>query len=375
MRPDPARHPAEQQRTPSRSETIESGPQLAARWLGLDASGATLRDTALARLCQRRKEGAAPASEAERDLRGIQLPGRDLSGLDLSGFDLSRADLSNADLSGTRLSGAILREARLCGAKLIGCELLGANLREADLSECSAQRAGFGNADLGGASLFAAGFDDATFTRASLQGVDARAASLSRARLLETDLGGADLGRAVLCEADLEKSSVAGASFVDADLRRIRFRGMAGHDRADWVGANTLDADFCGAYTVRRTIEDQNYLHEFRLHSRLNAVWYWIWWVTSDCGRSFLRWGLWTLALASVFAGLYEGVELDRGDHPTYLSSLYYSVVTLTTLGYGDVVPASPGAQLLAMCEVTVGYVMLGGLLSIFSNKMATRAS
>jgi voltage-gated potassium channel Kch len=53
---------------------------------------------------------------------------------------------------------------------------------------------------------------------------------------------------------------------------------------------------------------------------------------------------------------------------------LYYSVVTLTTLGYGDVVPASPTAQVLAMCEVVLGYVMLGGLLSIFSNKMSRRA-
>jgi hypothetical protein len=31
-------------------------------------------------------------------------------------------------------------------------------------------------------------------------------------------------------------------------------------------------------------------------------------------------------------------------------------------------------AQILAMIEVVIGYVMLGGLLSIFSNKMARRA-
>jgi voltage-gated potassium channel Kch len=53
---------------------------------------------------------------------------------------------------------------------------------------------------------------------------------------------------------------------------------------------------------------------------------------------------------------------------------VYYSIVTLTTLGYGDVVPASPAAQVLAMIEVILGYVMLGGLLSIFASKMARRA-
>ena len=72
--------------------------------------------------------------------------------------------------------------------------------------------------------------------------------------------------------------------------------------------------------------------------------------------------------------GLYELVALDYGDYPTFLSSFYYSVVTLTTLGYGDVLPASPAAQIVAMVEVALGYVMLGGLLSIFSNKMARRA-
>ena len=36
--------------------------------------------------------------------------------------------------------------------------------------------------------------------------------------------------------------------------------------------------------------------------------------------------------------------------------------------------PSGPAAQLVAMCEVAIGYVMLGGLLSIFANKMARRA-
>ena len=65
---------------------------------------------------------------------------------------------------------------------------------------------------------------------------------------------------------------------------------------------------------------------------------------------------------------------VDYGEHRTGISSFYYSVVTLTTLGYGDAVPASVAAQVLAMIEVVLGYVMLGGLLSIFANKMARRA-
>jgi voltage-gated potassium channel Kch len=71
---------------------------------------------------------------------------------------------------------------------------------------------------------------------------------------------------------------------------------------------------------------------------------------------------------------VYSLLDLDYGDYPTAFSPLYYSFVTLTTLGYGDVVPASPQAQLVAVIEVVVGYVALGGLLSIFATKMARRA-
>ena len=46
----------------------------------------------------------------------------------------------------------------------------------------------------------------------------------------------------------------------------------------------------------------------------------------------------------------------------------------LAALGYGDVVPASIPAQILAVFQALLGYVGLGGLLSILANKMARRA-
>ena len=64
---------------------------------------------------------------------------------------------------------------------------------------------------------------------------------------------------------------------------------------------------------------------------------------------------------------------MDLGDNPTWFSSFYYSVVTLTTLGYGDVTPASTAAQIVALIEVVIGYVMLGGLICLLSNKLARR--
>ena len=65
----------------------------------------------------------------------------------------------------------------------------------------------------------------------------------------------------------------------------------------------------------------------------------------------------------------YDGAKIGHGTPEL----LYYSFVTLTTVGYGDIVPATPVARIITICEVFIGYIMLGGLLSIFTNKMAKR--
>ena len=321
------------------------------------------------------REQSDPAAVMDTGvLRGAQLIGEDLSGLDLSGYDLSGADLSRADLSHTRLMAANLRGTVLFEANLRDSVLLSADLTGANLSACIADNAGFESADLTDTTFFSASLRAATFIKATLQGTDLRATDLQQARLRDADLRNADFSRSNLQHADLEGSSVDAATFVDADLRHTRLRGLRGYTAANWIGADVHGINFTGAYLTRRTIMDQNYLHEFRTQSSTNRVIYWLWWATSDCGRSFLRWGAWIVILVLLFAFLFRFVMLDYGEYPTYLSSVYFSVVTLTTLGYGDVVPASPMAQVLAMIEVVFGYVMLGGLLSIFANKMARRA-
>lgn len=321
-----------------------------------------------------REQGGVPRDMDVKSLCGAHLIGEDLSGLNLSGLDLSGADLSRANLTNcklinTRLVGSVLFE-----TNLTGCELLSADLTEANLSSCNAAGAGFESANLTNATMFSADLKGATFTKANLRGADMRRTNLQNSRIREAVVNEADLTRSNLQKADLEGSCVDKATFMDADLCHSRLRGLKGYATANWIGADVHGVNFTGAYLTRRTIMDQNYLHEFRTQSRGNAVMYWLWWITSDCGRSFLRWGACIFLLLGLFAGLYNFVEIDYGEHPTAISSFYYSVVTLTTLGYGDVLPASMAAQILAMIEVIIGYVMLGGLLSIFANKMARRA-
>jgi len=266
------------------------------------------------------------------------------------------------------LVGANLHEAQLDGA-----QFLNADLTDADLTSASAIDAGFGGANLTGATLFSADLSNASLSQATLTGADLRMAKLCGARLRTADLSNVDASRADLTSTDLTEAMLDNATMHEADLNGARLQGIRGYMTADWVGCNATQADFTGAYLARRAVIDQNYLYEFRSQSRLHEYLYRAWWITSDCGRSYLRWAAWTLLFAVLFAGLYELVAIDYGLEKTALSSLYFSTVTLTTLGYGDVLPISQAAQAVVMTQVVIGYVMLGGLLSIFSSKMSRR--
>ena len=307
-------------------------------------------------------------------LRGQVVANQDLSGLDFSGMDLSRADLTGCDLSDACLVGANLTGAKLCGARLDSAEFLDACLQQADLAEATGKNVGFARADLRdvnavGAVLTQCSWSEARMVRAIFGGADLR-----NGRFREADLALVEFVHADLRGCDLTRARLGGTNLKRADLRGATMSGVRDYQSANWIGAKVLDVDFHGAYLVRRHLMDVNYLHEFRQESRIHALIYWIWWITSDCGRSLVRWTAWVIVLMVGFALAYLLVDIDYGEHETPFSPLYYSIVTLTTLGYGDAVPASMPAQMLAVSEAILGYIGLGGLLSIFAQKMARRA-
>jgi voltage-gated potassium channel len=70
-----------------------------------------------------------------------------------------------------------------------------------------------------------------------------------------------------------------------------------------------------------------------------------------------------------IFAGVYRVIDLYSGtDHfqiagvirdITFPESLYFSIVTLSTVGYGDIVPRSDTVRLIVAVEVVVGVMLL----------------
>ncbi|MGE4609963.1 MAG: ion channel [Paracoccaceae bacterium] len=58
----------------------------------------------------------------------------------------------------------------------------------------------------------------------------------------------------------------------------------------------------------------------------------------------------------------------------TWFTPFYYSLVTYTTLGFGDVTADSLIGEMLVISEVIAGYFTLGLLLLILANTVARRS-
>ncbi len=126
------------------------------------------------------------------------------------------------------------------------------------------------------------------------------------------------------------------------------------------------------AYNVRRKSWEAWYKRHPLLALLARPFWY-----SYDYGNSTWRIILTFVALALVFAAAYtyipSSVIVNRAafsePHLTFVQSLYFSIVTMTTLGFGDVSanPDSILGQMLLSVQVVIGYVLVGALVTRFA--------
>ena len=91
---------------------------------------------------------------------------------------------------------------------------------------------------------------------------------------------------------------------------------------------------------------------------------------TKALGSYLLGFAAGYVVIAIVFSGWYMATWIYDRDpfanirtEPSFLDFLYFSVVTITTLGYGDIHPLSTRARILACLEVVLG---VGWLTIVF---------
>jgi uncharacterized protein YjbI with pentapeptide repeats len=226
-------------------------------------------------------------------------------------------------------------------------------------------------------------------------------ADLTNAKLNHATLGDANLAQANFTHADMRATFLRGADLSDANVFQVQY-DLEGLDRrcmgvrvATCFGhalfkRDVEDADFIDTY--RETLCDlrQHFVlmeestRSGRMRHRLIAKYrrslFWLWGLT-DYGRSFGSvFGfsllfIWLFGFGFGLAKLYRYGILDYSSSAdTFWTPFYFSLVTYTTLGFGDVTPANSVGELAVIAEVLFGYFTLGLLVSILANKVARRA-
>lgn len=281
----------------------------------------------------------------------------------------------------------------------------------------------FADADLSGASLRDAQCSGVEFTDADLTNTTCTGADFSAA-----NLEGAILSRANLYEVDFTNTRLYGTIFGDArisdgttflesgsrwtwlprwtkgmqtvvyDPRTDPVVGEAGTDNG--IDAYTQAAS---VYTQLETLATANAASDlastcFRWRKDMQRKRYWN--TESggeDGGRQWIRyalskltnvgtrygdspwrvvgWSVVVMAVSTLLFWLMDGVasaQTDGVSTPEWLTPIYFSLVTFTTLGYGDFQPATTCAQLLASVESLLGALLLALLIAVLGRR-ATR--
>jgi uncharacterized protein YjbI with pentapeptide repeats len=316
------------------------------------------------------------------------------------GADLQKANFKGASLGGGHFQGANLWNANFEGADVQFSNFEGANLEHANFAEARAK-----NTNFQGADLYRVNFEGADIHNANFEGVHLTDANFARADVHGTQLKGAHLLSANFEGASLRRADLRGAYLENANLENANVKAVKFDRKGKYRG---IRVDSCfGSARFKRHAQDEDWLEEF-LETRETTwqiVWAWFWKISSDYGRSFYRWGMASFLIALFFAyaftkwpdwvwcgpiGRYLNFAYSwmpeqywntladicpQFNQPLdFFSALYFSIVTFTTLGFGDIHATNLSAKFLVTIEVIIGYIMLGGLISILANKLARRS-
>lgn len=294
---------------------------------------------------------------------------------DLHGESFVGQDMENINFENVNLEGADLTEA--C---LIGANLKHANLTDAQLIKTNFQGADLADAQLVGAAAEGAILSNANFKRANLMHADLEQALMISTVFVDSELSAVNFHNSYPVYADISGAKLINANFRGAVVNNIKYDPKR-------LECSNIVLDGChGSQGFISAARSNAYVAEVK--ERLDPRMFWLWWITSDCGRSPLRFAGSVLFFAAFFGIAYANYEVwgwlpdsikwlldfinpefgTRIDK-TWFSPYYFSIVSLTTLGFGDITPQNAAGELWLTLEVLIGYVMLGILVTFFTQK------
>lgn len=194
-----------------------------------------------------------------------------------------------------------------------------------------------------------------------LRGLDLSMLDLFASNLENANLEKADLTKSWLSESNLKGTCLDWAVMKDALVDNVQF-----DNKTSFVGVNLNEVNFNLAVLLQDLALTQQRISNLKKTRPVLSKFLEI---SCDFGRSFGRFIGWVALIIFVFGLVYffipKGLSVDG-----FGNCLYFSVVTFTTLGYGDIEPVSALAKIAVAAEVLLGYLMLGLLVAILSKKV-----
>jgi uncharacterized protein YjbI with pentapeptide repeats len=204
-----------------------------------------------------------------------------------------------------------------------------------------------------------------------LRGIHLKKESLVSVNLSDTDLFYADLEESDFSYADLTNSylseaNIRGTRFDWAKMDKVYLDDVQYDNKTSFLGINLSTINFNLAILLRDlALTQQRIKHLEKRNPQLAAFLR----ITSEYGLSISRYFIWVIGIILFFAVAYAfipGTITKTG----FVNAFYFSIVTFTTLGYGDITPASLLGQILVIIEVCLGYIMGGLFVTILARRL-----
>jgi hypothetical protein len=205
------------------------------------------------------------------------------------------------------------------------------------------------------------------------------------------ELAGLEYTRAVECYLNNPEDIYFHREAFNMGIRQFRliFRGQEKSalkriQEVEKLSEHLIDVNY---KKILRLLEERDFSKEYdRLtieytkwkakisKSTPRKLWYWFWGLTSNYGTSVVRWILWCLFVISFYTCFYyfTYLETDRGltGVSRIIERFYFSVVTFTTLGFGDILPQTTFGMCLVITEVLFGNLMFWVMMTILGKKI-----
>lgn len=102
---------------------------------------------------------------------------------------------------------------------------------------------------------------------------------------------------------------------------------------------------------------------------------FWKW--TSNYGESITKWSFWVLGIIFIFTELYEKLynmgllKIDCNQWFPPVTPIYFTIVTMATVGYGDIRPMNWVAQLTVVLNIIISFIFLGIGGAVIAHKVS----